>query len=144
MWLLFELAIQCHYIQWSQKLYTTQLYKINYKTILSCLVVNRINFIYCRLKAKDEEWREAQKQFNKLWKEQNEKFYLKSLDHQCANFKQHDIKAIRGKSLLNQIETIYDEVSALLNYCVLCTTWLDTDHDFWGEKALQHCSWSVL
>ncbi|CAL1533075.1 unnamed protein product [Lymnaea stagnalis] len=64
-----------------------------------------------RLKAKDEEWREAQKQFNKLWKEQNEKFYLKSLDHQCANFKQHDIKAIRGKSLLNQIETIYDEVS---------------------------------
>ncbi|GFO40615.1 paired amphipathic helix protein sin3a [Plakobranchus ocellatus] len=49
-----------------------------------------------RLKAKDEEWREAQKQFNKLWKEQNEKFYLKSLDHQCANFKQHDIKAIRG------------------------------------------------
>ncbi|KAH9508489.1 Paired amphipathic helix protein Sin3a [Bulinus truncatus] len=62
-----------------------------------------------RLKAKDEEWREAQKQFNKLWKEQNEKFYLKSLDHQCANFKQHDIKAIRGKSLLNQIETIYDE-----------------------------------
>ncbi|CAG5127144.1 unnamed protein product, partial [Candidula unifasciata] len=64
-----------------------------------------------RLKAKDEEWREAQKQFNKLWKEQNEKFYLKSLDHQCANFKQHDIKAIRGKSLLNQIETIYDERS---------------------------------
>lgn len=62
-----------------------------------------------RLKAKDEEWREAQKQFNKLWKEQNEKFYLKSLDHQCANFKQHDIKAIRGKSLLNQIEAIYDE-----------------------------------
>ena len=44
-----------------------------------------------------------------MWKEQNEKFYLKSLDHQCANFKQHDIKAIRGKSLLNQVETIYDE-----------------------------------
>ena len=63
-----------------------------------------------RLKNKDEEWRDAQKNFNKMWKEQNEKFYLKSLDHQCANFKQHDIKAIRGKSLLNQIETIYDEV----------------------------------
>ena len=67
-----------------------------------------------RLKAKDEEWREAQKQFNKLWREQNEKFYLKSLDHQCANFKQHDIKAIRGKSLLNQIEAIYDEVSVCI------------------------------
>ena len=78
-------------------------------------MINNIIFIFYRLKTKDEEWREAQKQFNKMWKEQNEKFYLKSLDHQCANFKQHDIKAIRGKSLLNQVETIYDEVS-LLNF----------------------------
>ena len=30
-----------------------------------------------RLKAKDEEWKEAQKQFNKVWREQNEKYYLK-------------------------------------------------------------------
>ena len=30
-----------------------------------------------RLKAKDEEWKEAQKQFNKIWREQNEKYYLK-------------------------------------------------------------------
>ena len=35
-----------------------------------------------RLKAKEEEWREAQKGFNKRWREENEKYYLKSLDHQ--------------------------------------------------------------
>ncbi|CAG08004.1 unnamed protein product, partial [Tetraodon nigroviridis] len=35
-----------------------------------------------RLKAKEEEWREAQQGFNKLWREQYEKAYLKSLDHQ--------------------------------------------------------------
>ncbi len=63
-----------------------------------------------RLKAKEEEWREAQRNFNKIWREQNEKYYLKSLDHQGINFKQNDVKAIRSKALLNEIETIFDEV----------------------------------
>lgn len=62
-----------------------------------------------RLKAKEDEWREAQKGFNKIWREQNEKFYLKSLDHQGIYFKQNDIKALRSKSLFNEIETCYDE-----------------------------------
>ncbi|XP_076647106.1 SIN3 transcription regulator family member A isoform X3 [Halictus rubicundus] len=62
-----------------------------------------------RLKSKEEEWREAQKGFNKIWREQNEKYYLKSLDHQGINFKQSDVKALRSKSLFNEIETLYDE-----------------------------------
>ena len=65
-----------------------------------------------RLKAKEEEWREAQRNFNKIWREQNEKYYLKSLDHQGINFKQNDIKALRSKSLLNEIEAIFFEVGA--------------------------------
>lgn len=63
-----------------------------------------------RLKAKEEEWREAQQGFNKIWREQYEKAYLKSLDHQAVNFKQNDTKALRSKSLLNEIESVYDEV----------------------------------
>lgn len=66
-----------------------------------------------RLKMKEEEWREAQRGFNKVWREQNEKYYLKSLDHQGINFKQNDTKVLRSKSLLNEIESIYDEVSWL-------------------------------
>lgn len=62
-----------------------------------------------RLKAKDQEWREVQKQFNKIWREQNERNYLRSLDHQGIIFKQNDIRTIRSKSLLNEIETLYDE-----------------------------------
>ncbi|XP_045487445.1 paired amphipathic helix protein Sin3a isoform X3 [Pieris rapae] len=60
-----------------------------------------------RLKAKEEEWREAQKGFNKQWREQNEKYYLKSLDHQGINFKQNDLKAMRSKSLFNEVESVY-------------------------------------
>ena len=47
--------------------------------------------------------------FNKVWREQNEKYYLKSLDHQAINFKPNDMKALRSKSLLNEIEALYDE-----------------------------------
>lgn len=52
--------------------------------------------------------------FNKHWREQNEKYYLKSLDHQAINFKPNDMKALRSKSLFNEIETLYDEVSMSL------------------------------
>lgn len=63
-----------------------------------------------RLKLKEDEWREAQRGFNKIWRQQNEKYYLKSLDHQGINFKQNDTKVLRSKTLLNEIESIYDEV----------------------------------
>ncbi|XP_051978533.1 paired amphipathic helix protein Sin3a-like isoform X1 [Xyrauchen texanus] len=62
-----------------------------------------------RLKLKEEEWREAQRGFNKIWREQNEKYFLKSLDHQGINFKQNDTKVLRSKTLLNEIESIFDE-----------------------------------
>lgn len=62
-----------------------------------------------RLKYKEEEWRDAQKGFNKIWREQNEKYYLKSLDYQGINFKQNDVKILRSKSLLNDIETLFEE-----------------------------------
>lgn len=63
-----------------------------------------------RLKLKEEEWREAQKGFNKIWREQNEKYYLKSLDYQGINFKQNDAKMLRSKHLINEIETLFEEV----------------------------------
>lgn len=80
-----------------------------------------------RLKAKEEEWREAQKGFNKIWREQNEKYYLKSLDHQGINFKQNDIKALRSKSLFNEIETLFDEVSTFI-VCANNSSWTSVLH----------------
>ncbi|KAK5907766.1 hypothetical protein CesoFtcFv8_005582 [Champsocephalus esox] len=71
--------------------------------------VTAVPVVLKRLKAKEEEWREAQQGFNKIWREQYEKAYLKSLDHQGVNFKQNDMKALRSKSLLNEIESVYDE-----------------------------------
>lgn len=72
-----------------------------------------------RLKMKEEEWKEAQRGFNKIWREQNEKYYLKSLDHQGINFKQNDTKVLRSKSLLNEIEMLYEDVSNFNDF-ILC------------------------
>ena len=62
-----------------------------------------------RLKSKQEEWLEAQKSFNKMWRDQLEKYYLKSLDHQGINYKQTDTRAMRSKALCAEVESIYDE-----------------------------------
>ncbi|CAF0785384.1 unnamed protein product [Didymodactylos carnosus] len=59
-----------------------------------------------RLKSKDEEWREAKKNFERFWKEQSEKFYLKSLDHMGINCKNNDARIIRNRHLLNEIENV--------------------------------------
>jgi histone deacetylase complex regulatory component SIN3 len=75
-----------------------------------------------RLRAKHEEWKDNQKEFNRQWRDQNEKYYLKSLDHQGLTFKQNDVKQLRSKALLNEIETIFDEVRHLkTDFCYTIT-----------------------
>ena len=97
-----------------------------------CVVTWSLCVRDARLKAKDAEWRDAQKGFNKLWREQNERYYLKSLDQQAAPYKQNDVKALRSKALINDIETIMDEVGAVMwSACVavvvgfvFCASWI--------------------
>ncbi|CAF0962194.1 unnamed protein product [Rotaria magnacalcarata] len=62
-----------------------------------------------RLKSKDEEWRESKKNFERFWKEQSEKYYLKSLDYMGINCKNSDGRIIRNRHLLNEIENIKEE-----------------------------------
>ncbi|KAK2087202.1 Paired amphipathic helix protein Sin3b [Saguinus oedipus] len=71
--------------------------------------VTAVPVVLKRLKAKEEEWWEAQQGFSKIWQEQYEKVYLKSLDHQAVNFKQNDTKALRSKRTLNKIESVHGE-----------------------------------
>ncbi len=71
-------------------------------------------FCFSRLKAKDEEWREAKKNFERFWKEQSEKYYLKSLDYMGINCKNSDARIIRNRHLLNEIENIKEEVNFLI------------------------------
>jgi len=75
-----------------------------------------------RLQMKASELREARRSQQRAWNEVNEKYYLKSLDHQALVFKQTDTKQLRSKALLAEVEAAFDEVRwrrYLLTYCML-------------------------
>lgn len=63
-----------------------------------------------RLREKDTEWRSVREEFNSIWRDQIDKNYLKSLDHQAITFKANDLKFLRSKAIIQQLESFYDEV----------------------------------
>lgn len=62
--------------------------------------------VLARLKQKDEEWKRAQREWNKVWREVDARNYYKALDHQGVNFKSLDKKTITTKAFVNEIETL--------------------------------------
>ncbi|KAJ3114140.1 Transcriptional regulatory protein sin3 [Phlyctochytrium bullatum] len=62
-----------------------------------------------RLKQKDEEWKRAQRDWNKVWREIDAKNYYKALDHKGITFKASDKKSMSTKALVAEIENIYRE-----------------------------------
>ncbi|GLB39349.1 putative histone deacetylase (HDAC) interacting [Lyophyllum shimeji] len=65
-----------------------------------------------RLKQKEEEWKRAQREWNKVWREVDARNYTKSLDHQAIFFKVADKKANTVKAFVNQIEAAREEQMA--------------------------------
>ena len=76
---------------------------------LKCNPAAAVPIVLRRLVAKEKEWRTAQHGFHRIWREQNERYYLRSLDHQAAKFKQNDVKQIRSKTLMKEIEAEMQE-----------------------------------
>ncbi|TAQ90094.1 hypothetical protein B7494_g1534 [Chlorociboria aeruginascens] len=65
--------------------------------------------VLARLKAKDEEWRFSQREWEKVWHNQTQTMYLKSLDHMGIHIKQSDKKNLSAKHLVDSIKTKYEE-----------------------------------
>ncbi|KAK9763347.1 hypothetical protein K7432_010059 [Basidiobolus ranarum] len=62
-----------------------------------------------RLKQKDEEWRRARREWNRIWREVDIKNFYKGLDYQNVGFKSNDRKLITPKYLTTEIENIRRE-----------------------------------
>ena len=62
--------------------------------------------VLARLKQKDEEWKRAQREWNKVWREVDARNFYKALDHQGVNFKSADKKTITSKAFVQEIETL--------------------------------------
>jgi len=77
-------------------------------TLHDCPAV-AVPIVLQRLKAKDEDWRRAQREWNKVWREVDARNFYKSLDHQGITFKVTDKKTLTTKALVSQIEIARDE-----------------------------------
>ncbi|CAM0137869.1 unnamed protein product [Umbelopsis sp. WA50703] len=62
-----------------------------------------------RLKKKDAEWKKAQREWNKIWRETDAKNFYRALDYQGATFKSNDRRTIVPKALVTEIETLYND-----------------------------------
>jgi len=60
-----------------------------------------------RLRQKDREWKRARKEWNKIWREVNDKNYHKSLDHQSLAFKQAEKRVLSPKGSLLSIRGLW-------------------------------------
>nr|GAT55275.1 predicted protein [Mycena chlorophos] len=63
-----------------------------------------VPIVLMRLKQKDEEWRRAQREWSRTWREVDSKNFYRSLDHQGISFKQNDKKNITAKFFVADIE----------------------------------------
>lgn len=62
-----------------------------------------------RLKQKLEEWKSTQREWEKVWRDQINKQFWKSLDHQGINIRSSDKKAFQQKQLTGDIQNKYEE-----------------------------------
>ncbi|KAF5095146.1 hypothetical protein D0Z03_001903 [Geotrichum reessii] len=62
-----------------------------------------------RMKQKDEEWRRAHREWNKVWRDTEQKVFYKSLDHRGLTFKQTDKKNLTTRQLVSEIITVKTE-----------------------------------
>jgi paired amphipathic helix protein Sin3a len=74
---------------------------------------NVIPVLLHRLKIKLEDWKAAQREWEKVWRDQTQKIFWKSLDHQSITVKQTDKRQFQPKSLTNEIQVRYEEQKRL-------------------------------
>jgi paired amphipathic helix protein Sin3a len=67
-----------------------------------------------RLEIKDKEWKKAQGEWNKVWRDLDDKNFYRSLDYQGNPFKSNDKKTMTAKALVTEIETVLQKQPAVI------------------------------
>ncbi|KAJ6009995.1 hypothetical protein N7522_005011 [Penicillium canescens] len=66
-----------------------------------------------RLKQKLEEWKACQREWDKVWREQMQRAYWRSLDHQAIATKQTDKKLFVAKNIQQDLQTKFEDAQSL-------------------------------
>ena len=62
-----------------------------------------------RLKERMDTWKYAQREWEKVWREQTQKMFWKSLDHQAANARNSDRRQFQAKNLQGEAHVKFEE-----------------------------------
>lgn len=89
-----------------------------------------------RLKQKDEEWRKSHREWNKVWREMEQRVFFKSLDHMGLTFKQTDKKLLTSKQLISEISTIKSEQTNKRLHPLTPKPQRQLDYDFHDHEVL--------
>jgi paired amphipathic helix protein Sin3a len=93
-----------------------------------------------RLKSKDEEWKKAQRDWNRVWREQDAKNFYRALDHQGVQFKANDKKTIGTKNLIAEAELRKREQENTRDALVDASSWrsrVQFEFDFSDQVVLR-------
>ncbi|KAF2088148.1 hypothetical protein K490DRAFT_64822 [Saccharata proteae CBS 121410] len=100
----------------SETIYKRVIYKIYSRDrgnqVIRSLFENPFNVIpvlLSRMKQKLEEWKAAQREWEKVWREQTQRIFWKSLDHQSASAKASEKRQYQSKTLTSEIQAKYEE-----------------------------------
>lgn len=63
-----------------------------------------------RLKERLESWKMAQREWEKVWREQTQKMFWRSLDHQAVNNSKNDKRQFQTKTLQSEIAVKHEEM----------------------------------
>ncbi|KZT74953.1 hypothetical protein DAEQUDRAFT_720143 [Daedalea quercina L-15889] len=88
-----------------RKVYGRDNFREVMKALQECPSVS-VPVVLRRLKQRDEEWRRAQREWGRTWREVDAKNFYKALDHQGMSFKANDKKNITAKHFVQDIESI--------------------------------------
>jgi paired amphipathic helix protein Sin3a len=105
---------------------------------------NVVPVLLNRLKIKLEEWKAAQREWQKIWHDSTNKAFWKSLDHQNANQKPEIKRQYQPKTLQNEIAVKYEEQKRVREIKGIPTPPYQHIHDFKDTGVLYDATHLVL
>ncbi|KAI9727948.1 MAG: Transcriptional regulatory protein sin3 [Chrysothrix sp. TS-e1954] len=93
------------------KVYTREI-GLKIMDIIQSRPSDAIPVVIMRIKQRAEEWKAAQREWEKVWREQTQKMFWKSLDHMGINARANDKRQFQAKTLQNEIQVRFEEQKA--------------------------------
>ncbi|KAI9668879.1 MAG: Transcriptional regulatory protein sin3 [Alyxoria varia] len=135
----------------ARAIYTKMLTRIYGRQICNQMIedlvtrpADAVPVILQRCKVHLEQWKACQREWDKIWREQTNKIFHRSLDHQGINVKLGDKRQFQTKTLQNEIQARFEEQKRSLLAGLPVSTRSQADYNYPDEDVLMDASRLLL